>query len=278
MWAWYYNIKYGIDQDWLTHRHIILFPLQFRDGILVFVGIKKISKKAKTKPSVAHISARVSSIVHKTSRSPKGIIQKKAVPPLRTAAPKLKRPAKKSLRSIPRSFRKTGRTFSPLHPYMRAMFIALAIGSIGVFGSMFYYIKVAQATAPILDVAASTISEGLMQGTFAHAVRDLESQRAGMDLVPPREYLRKQAEAAGADYNLLRTIAYCESKWQMKQNTKSTAYGYFQIIDGTEKLTPQFAAGLRKTDPYVNIDMAIFLYQKYGTIPWTESQDCWKSE
>ena len=157
------------------------------------------------------------------------------------------------------------------------MFIALAIGSIGLFGSMFYYIHVAQATAPILDASPSTVSNGLMQGSFAHAVRDLESQRAGMDLVPPREYLRDRAEAAGVDYALLNKIAYCESKWRMKENPQSTASGYFQILDGTEKLTPQFAAGLRKTDPYVNIDMAIFLYGKYGTIPWTESQDCWNN-
>jgi hypothetical protein len=61
----------------------------------------------------------------------------------------------------------------------------------------------------------------------------------------------------------------------MVQNKKSTAYGYFQILDGTERLTPQYRAGLRKTDPYVNIDMAIFLYGKYGTIPWMESRICW---
>ncbi|MFA5130023.1 MAG: hypothetical protein WC477_03845 [Patescibacteria group bacterium] len=166
----------------------------------------------------------------------------------------------------------------PLHPCMRAMFISLAIGSVAVFGSMFYYIHVAKATAPILEAPSVELSAGLMQEPLAQTVRDLESQRVGMGLVPPREYLRVRAEQHGYDYDLLNKIAYCESKWRMIHNAKSSAFGYFQILDGTEKLTPQYAAGLSKEDAYANIDMAIFLYGKYGTIPWMESQPCWVSQ
>lgn len=175
---------------------------------------------------------------------------------------------------------------TPMHPYMRTMFLSLAVGTACVLASMLYYIHVARATESSLfgSAAGRMNAEAALasvDGVFTGLIEDLEEQRkdAGGALpIPPREYLRMRAEQSDADYGLLNRIAYCESRWRMVENKKSTAFGYFQILDGTEKLTPQFRAGLRKTNPYVNIDMAIFLYQKYGTIPWTESEACWSAK
>lgn len=94
---------------------------------------------------------------------------------------------------------------------------------------------------------------------------------------PPREYLRIRAAEEGLDYKKLDHIIRCESGWRMVKNARSSAFGYFQIIDGTEKTTPQYQAGLRKTDPYVNIDMGIYLYKRHSWLPWVESKSCWGS-
>lgn len=93
---------------------------------------------------------------------------------------------------------------------------------------------------------------------------------------PPREYLAKQCQDLGYNCLLLDTIAFCESSWRMVKNSASSAYGYFQIIDGTEKTTPQYAEGKRKYDPYTNIDMALYLYGARGSNPWNESRGCWQ--
>lgn len=162
------------------------------------------------------------------------------------------------------------------------MFVSLAVGSVGLLGSMLYFIGIAEATRPILypDPIPSSLAvqEEDDGGVFRDLMNDLREQE-GLPSetvpIPPREYLFRRAEEYGYDTNLLNRIAFCESRWRMVQNTKSTAYGYFQILDGTEKLTPQYKAGLSRMDPYVNIDMAVFLYGKYGTIPWTESRGCW---
>lgn len=175
---------------------------------------------------------------------------------------------------------------TPMHPYMRTMFLSLTVGTIGVFASMLYYIHIARATENLLyqNTASRITAETAMlsaDGSFTGLIQGLEEQRqdAGGALpIPPKEYLRLRAEKAGVSYALLNRIAYCESHWRMVDNKKSTASGYFQILDGTEQLTPQYRGGLRKTDPYVNIDMAISLYKKYGTIPWVESQGCWDAE
>lgn len=175
---------------------------------------------------------------------------------------------------------------TPMHPLMRTMFLSLAAGTMLLCSSMLYYIKVARATDQLLyrnEGSRITAETALSSfgGSFNGLIEDLEDQRrdAGGALpMPPREYLRLRAEQAGVSYALLNRIAYCESKWRMTQNEASTAYGYFQILDGTERLTPQYRTGLRKTDAYVNIDMAISLYQKYGTIPWTESESCWSND
>ncbi len=94
-------------------------------------------------------------------------------------------------------------------------------------------------------------------------------------LPSPREYLRQRCEENRVDFAILDSIVYCESNWRMVKNSSSTAYGYFQILDGTEQTTPMYAEGRRKYDPYTNIDMGIFLYQRDGWYPWAESRHCW---
>ena len=171
-----------------------------------------------------------------------------------------------------------------MHPYMRTMFATCAIGTISVLVCMGYYIHVAQATEWMMQEGSTPVTSTVAVASdspFFSVINDLENQDADSYLVahtPPREYLHRQLEAIDLEdrYDLLNRIAYCESKWQMVPNAISSAYGYFQIIDGTEKLTPQYKAGLRKTDPYANIDMAIYLYQKYGTLPWVASRHCWR--
>lgn len=176
-----------------------------------------------------------------------------------------------------------GAVMSSMHPYIRTMFLSLAVGTVGVFASMAYYIHIARATEPYLfqrtsGRASAEMAMNSVDGSLVGLIQGLEEQRTdagGMMPILPREYLRIRTESLELDTDLLNRIAYCESHWRMVQNKKSTAFGYFQILDGTELLTPQYQKGLRKTDPYVNIDMAIWLYQRYGTAPWVESQSCW---
>lgn len=93
---------------------------------------------------------------------------------------------------------------------------------------------------------------------------------------PPKQYLQQTCQLKGCDFVLLNAIAECESGWRMVKNSQSTAFGYFQIIDGTEKTTPQYAEGERKFDPYTNIDMGVYLYEQRGTNPWISSRGCWQ--
>lgn len=93
----------------------------------------------------------------------------------------------------------------------------------------------------------------------------------------PKEYLYERATELHLDYDLLSRIAFCESNWRMVQNNHSSAYGFFQIIDGTERYTPSYKAGGRKYDAQDNIDMGVYLYDRYGLSPWVSSKPCWKS-
>lgn len=94
----------------------------------------------------------------------------------------------------------------------------------------------------------------------------------------PREYLAINCAEEDCDLDLLNAIVFCESTWRMVKNRGSSAYGYFQIIDGTEATTPQFKEGLRKFDHYTNIDMGLYLYETRGSNPWNESRNCWQFE
>lgn len=91
----------------------------------------------------------------------------------------------------------------------------------------------------------------------------------------PKEHLYQAATERGLDYGLLAQIAKCESHWRMVPNARSSAYGYFQILDATEYHTPQYKEGRRKFDPITNVDMAVYLFERYGTNPWNESKPCW---
>jgi len=92
----------------------------------------------------------------------------------------------------------------------------------------------------------------------------------------PRQYLKHRTNELGYSHHLLNAIITCESQWRMVQNEAgSSAFGYFQILDKTETDTPQFQRGQRKFDPFVNIEMGIYLYSRYGTSPWLESKHCW---
>lgn len=92
-----------------------------------------------------------------------------------------------------------------------------------------------------------------------------------------RDYLKQRAEEEGFPFALLDRIVKCESGWRMVKNPISSAYGYFQIIDGTERTTPQYKAGQRKYDPYVNMEMGLWLYKTRGANPWYPSEHCWGS-
>jgi len=166
-----------------------------------------------------------------------------------------------------------------VHPYVRTAFLSLAVGTAMLLASTLYYVRVSAATAPFLEgrmithEAASAVTTSTTVGLDQSAADERDD---GVPAKPfPRAYLRERAAALGFDADLLERIAHCESNWRMVKNKKSTAMGFFQILDGTERLTPQYKNGLSKEDPYVNIDMALSLYAKYGTIPWYESRACW---
>lgn len=116
-------------------------------------------------------------------------------------------------------------------------------------------------------VLLNGFSVAILYGAF-----DVEAEEIAMS---PRVYLASQCKEPDCDFALLDAIAWCESKWQMVPNGVSTAHGYFQIIDGTERSTPQYKMGGSKYDPYDNIDMAIYLYKRDGINPWLSSRPCW---
>lgn len=124
-------------------------------------------------------------------------------------------------------------------------------------------------------LAAALVSNG----TIALAAYDMQQADAqaqfALSHVEPREYLYRVATERKLDYRLLERIAHCESSWRMVPNAQSSAYGYYQILDATEAHTPQYKEGRRKFDPIANIDMAIYLFERYGSRPWTESKRCW---
>ena len=93
--------------------------------------------------------------------------------------------------------------------------------------------------------------------------------------ITPKQYFYQKAEEEGLNVDLLNRIITCESHWRMVQNAKSSAFGYFQILDRTERSTPYYLQGKTKKDPYDNIDMGLYLFKRYGWQPWTESKPCW---
>lgn len=129
----------------------------------------------------------------------------------------------------------------------------------------------------VLLLFAASMANSLAVFAATEDMHRAEREAAAIlrDSMQPREYLYQQAEARGLDARLLDRIAHCESNWRMVKSSQSSAYGFFQIIDATERSTPQYKAGERKFDPFTNIDMAVYLFERYGAFPWTESQGCW---
>ncbi len=117
----------------------------------------------------------------------------------------------------------------------------------------------------------------IASGLLYYAGQEQTYIRIAQAQVLPKQYLYAQASEHGLNYRLLNRIIECESGWRMVQNKASSAFGYFQILDKTERSTPQFNEGKRKTDPIANIDMGLYLYERYGTSPWNESRPCWEA-
>lgn len=130
-------------------------------------------------------------------------------------------------------------------------------------GNWFY--KLVAVALIALNVVAVLINQG-----FLDSVSFSVSQK-----FYPRAYLARQCKEPDCDFALLDSIAWCESKWQMVGNPTSTAFGYFQILDGTERTTPQYVVGGSKYNPSDNIDMGVFLYERDSWYPWLSSRPCW---
>lgn len=125
-------------------------------------------------------------------------------------------------------------------------------------------------------VAISVAVIVLYAGVLFLFMSRASAQRGVDSVLTPREYLRAECQQPDCDFLLLDAIVTCESRWRMIQNSVSSAYGYFQILDSTEKTTQPYKEGERKYNPYSNIDMGIFLYNTRGSNPWNESRHCWQ--
>ena len=112
-------------------------------------------------------------------------------------------------------------------------------------------------------------------GLYLMAQAKTKNYQVEVALTPRNYLIDKCGKLPNCDFTLLDAIITCESSWHMVQNAQSSAFGYFQIIDATERGTPQYAEGLRKVNPYTNLDMGLYLYQRYGASPWSESRGCW---
>lgn len=103
----------------------------------------------------------------------------------------------------------------------------------------------------------------------------IQQQIIGAAEFLPRTYLAKQCKAPDCDFSFLDNVAWCESKWQMVPNASSSAFGYFQILEGTEQTTDTWKNGGSRMKPRDNIKMGIELYERDGIFPWLESRPCW---
>lgn len=75
--------------------------------------------------------------------------------------------------------------------------------------------------------------------------------------------------------DILLKIRYCESKDDYTaQNSRSTASGAFQFIDGTWNNYKGYAKA-KLAPAYVQDEYALLTYQKSGTRPWNASSYCW---
>jgi hypothetical protein len=103
----------------------------------------------------------------------------------------------------------------------------------------------------------------------------VQKQLIGPSEFLPRTYLAKHCKAPDCDFLFLDNVAWCESKWSMVPNSTSSAFGYFQILEGTEQTTSTWREGGSRMNPRDNIEMGIELYERDGIFPWMESRPCW---
>lgn len=190
----------------------------------------------------------------KQKRTTKKTTPKKAAPRRRVASAK-KRPAKK---------RVAKRTALPVHPVSR----------IEREKPKQHPFRFRLLSLVLLLLASLTNTGVVLAANRDSRNADLRA-RASLQQLTPREYLYQRASEKNLDFRLLERIAFCESNWRMVKSSQSSAYGFFQIIDATERSTPQYKEGERKFDPFTNIDMAVYLFERYGSTPWTESRPCW---
>jgi len=88
------------------------------------------------------------------------------------------------------------------------------------------------------------------------------------------------AEEWGADAEIGKKIAFCESSYNPEaKNKNSSATGLFQIIKSTweanrKRMNADTNLDLR-LDARENAKTAYFLYKQQGGNPWKSSQHCW---
>lgn len=76
--------------------------------------------------------------------------------------------------------------------------------------------------------------------------------------------------------DILIKIRYCESKDDYTaQNSRSTASGAFQFIDGTWNNYGGYAKA-KLAPAFIQDEYAFLTYQKEGTKPWNASKHCWQ--
>ncbi len=212
-----------------------------KHGVFLFARIKDMAaKKAKTKKRVVKRGVR-----------PRKKVVRKSSHKKTTRKPRLSIP-KRMVASASRPPRKAKRTF--VH-------------------------RVEEVMASLLLLLCGVTANAAVVTAAGHDMQRLENETAFVleAYKQPKEYLYDRATELNLDYDLLSRIAFCESNWRMVPNAHSSAYGFFQIIDGTERYTPSYKDGERKYDAQANIDMGVYLYNRYGLRPWNESKPCWKS-
>lgn len=89
--------------------------------------------------------------------------------------------------------------------------------------------------------------------------------------------IAKQSHEAGLNPEKMLSIARCESKFDhLAINKDSSSRGLFQIIKSTQKeVEAKTGKKYDVFDPVENIEMAVWLYKKYGDKPWNASKGCW---
>ena len=79
---------------------------------------------------------------------------------------------------------------------------------------------------------------------------------------------------------VLYDIIQCESGGNsFAKNSKSTALGIFQILDGTKALCEKnLGIVIDRTNDEDSWACAEWLFSKYGTQPWDASKHCWSNK